>query len=83
MDVVRTGVWQYRQQFRIGMMGYQSACQHKLFVVGFNMEKRIRKNHILRKILEKIDFDFIYNEIKDSYGENGNVYGGQQSRTFS
>ncbi len=55
------------------MMGYQSYFQHKLFVVGFNLEKRIRKNHILRKILEKIDFNFIYKEVKDSYGENGNV----------
>jgi transposase len=55
------------------MMGYQSSFQNKLFVMGFNLEKRIRKNHILRKILEKIDFNFIYKEVKDSYGENGNV----------
>jgi len=55
------------------MMGYQSSFQHKLFVMGFSLEKRIRKDHILRKILEKIDFDFIYKEAKDTYGENGNV----------
>ena len=55
------------------MMGYQSSFQHKLFVMGFSLEKRIRKDHILRKILEKVDFDFIYKEAKDTYGENGNV----------
>lgn len=55
------------------MMGYQPSFQHKLFVMGFNLEKRIRNNHIVRKILEKIDFDFIYKEVKDTYGENGNV----------
>lgn len=55
------------------MMGYQSNYQHKLFVTGFNLDKRIRKGHILRKILEKIDFNFIYGEVKDTYGNNGNV----------
>lgn len=55
------------------MMGRQSDYQHKLFVRGFNLEKRIRKDHILRKILEKIDFDFVYQEVKDTYGVNGNV----------
>ena len=48
------------------MMGYQSNYQHKLFVTGFNLDKRIRKGHILRKILEKIDFNFIYGEVKDA-----------------
>jgi len=56
------------------MMGYQSSFQHKLFIMGFSLEKRIRKDHILRKILEKINFDFIYKEAKDTYGENGNVF---------
>jgi transposase len=55
------------------MMGYQSDYQHKLFITGFNLEKRIPKNHILRKILEKIDFDFIYKEVDNTYGSNGNV----------
>ena len=36
------------------------------------MDKRIRKNHPLRKIRELIDFDFIYNEVKGKYGYNGN-----------
>ena len=55
------------------MMGYQLDYQHKLFLTNFNLEKRIRKDHILRKITEKIDFDFIYKEVEDTYGSNGNV----------
>lgn len=55
------------------MMGRESDYQHKLFVIGFNLEKRVRKDHLLRRILEKIDFDFIYGEVKDTYGANGNV----------
>ncbi len=55
------------------MMGRQYDYQHKFFVTGFNLDKRVRKDHILRKILEKIDFDFIYKEVEDTYGANGNV----------
>ncbi|MFC1532914.1 IS1182 family transposase [Thermodesulfobacteriota bacterium] len=55
------------------MMGHQSDYQHKLFITDFNLEKRIPKNHILRKISEKIDFDFIYKEVDNTYGPNGNV----------
>ncbi len=55
------------------MMGRQPPYRHKFSVTGFNLDKRIRKNHVLRKISEKIDFDFIYEEVKDSYGVNGNV----------
>jgi transposase len=55
------------------MMGYQSDYQQKLFVTGFKLEKRIRKDHILRKILKKVDFNFIYREVEETYGNNGNV----------
>ena len=37
------------------MMGRQPLYQHKLFVIGFNLDKRIRKDYILRKVAEKID----------------------------
>ncbi|MFH1603590.1 MAG: transposase, partial [Pseudomonadota bacterium] len=40
---------------------------------GFSLEKRVRNDHVLREIAEKSDFDFIYAEVKDSYGANGNV----------
>ena len=55
------------------MMGRQPDYQNKFFVTGFNLDKRVRKDHPLRKIQEKIDFDFIYKEVKDAYGYKGNV----------
>ena len=55
------------------MMGVQQPQQSSLFYVGINIEKRVRSNHPLRKVIEHIDFDFAYNEVKDLYGGNGNV----------
>jgi len=55
------------------MMGRQPPYQNKLFIAGFNLEKRIREDHLLRKIAQQIDFNFIYREVKDTYGDNGNV----------
>jgi transposase len=55
------------------MMGRQPPYQHKFFVKAFNLDKRIRPDHVLRKILGRIDFDFIYAEVKEHYGANGNV----------
>jgi len=54
-------------------MGYQSKLQPKLFYYNVNLERRVPQNHILRKINEKIDFTFIYKEVRDAYGINGNV----------
>jgi transposase len=65
--------WQNHSKGVPAMMGRQPLYQHKLFVTGFNLDKRIRKDHILRKIAEKIDFHFIYDEVKETYGTNGNV----------
>jgi len=55
------------------MMGYQSPPQRKAIYIGINLDERVRKNHPLRKIKGLIDFDFIYEEVKDKYGNNGNV----------
>jgi hypothetical protein len=55
------------------MMGHQPPLQPKLFYHHVNLEKRFLQTHILRTITEKIDFGFIYKEVKDTYGENGNV----------
>lgn len=55
------------------MMGRQPIYQSKLFITGFNLDQRIRQDHPLRKIQEKIDFDFIYDEVKETYGYKGNV----------
>jgi transposase len=55
------------------MMGFQNNSQHKMFISGFNLEDRVRSDHILRKVAQKIGFDFIYDQVKESYGTNGNV----------
>jgi len=54
-------------------MGRQSPPQSRLFYTTVSLEKRIRKDHPLRKIVEMVDFDFIYGEVEDRYGINGNV----------
>ena len=53
-------------------MGRQPKVQNKLFYTALNLEQRVRQDHILRKVKRNIDFDFIYNEVKDTYGINGN-----------
>jgi transposase len=55
------------------MMGFQSDTQQKLFYTCLNLEKRIRQDHILRKVDNLIDFDFVYKQVEDKYGSNGNV----------
>lgn len=55
------------------MMGFQPDLQPQLFYHNFNLEERIPQDHILRKIRERIDFDFIYNDVKAFYGDKGNV----------
>jgi transposase len=55
------------------MMGRQSPPQSKLFYTHFNLDKRVRKNHPLRAIARLVDFDFIYQDVEDRYGINGNV----------
>lgn len=53
------------------MMKVQPPPQNNLFHFGFNIDRRIRANHPLRKVNEIIDFDFVYYEVKDFYGYNG------------
>jgi transposase len=55
------------------MMGHQPPLQPKLFYHHVNLEQRLPQTHILRKVHEKIDFTFIYKEVKETYGDNGNV----------
>ena len=57
----------------LAMMGRQGDYQNKFFITGFNLDKRVGNDHPLRKIREKIDFDFIYKEVKETYGIKGNV----------
>ena len=55
------------------MMGHQPPPQPSLFYTGINLETRIRSDHVLRKVARMVDFDFVYQEVKDRYGYNGNV----------
>ncbi len=55
------------------MMGYHKPSGPTLFHLGIDLDKRIRLDHPLRRIKQTIDFDFIYDEVKDTYGSNGNV----------
>ncbi len=54
------------------MMKVQPPPQNNLFHYGINIDKRLRANHPLRRIVELIDFDFVYNEVRAFYGNNGN-----------
>ena len=55
------------------MMGRQPNQQPKLFYDRIHLGQRIRSDHVLRQITQQIDFDFIYQEVQDTYGANGNV----------
>ena len=55
------------------MMGLQEPPQGKLFYENICLEKRIRANHPLRRIDQLIDFDFVYDDVADKYGNNGQV----------
>ena len=55
------------------MMGREASESGKLFYSSINLEQRIRTDHILRKIKKHIDFNFVYKEVKEQYGSNGNV----------
>ena len=55
------------------MMGKQAPQDAKLFYYDISLERRIPKNHLLRKIKDILDFDFVYPLVKDCYGKNGNV----------
>jgi transposase len=57
----------------IAMMGEQTGNQPKIFYSHMNLEKRVPPTHLLRRIQEQIDFKFIYSEVRDTYGSNGNV----------
>ena len=47
------------------MMGFQSDQQPKLFYPSIHLEQRIPEQHVLRRIRSQVDFDFIYDEVRD------------------
>ena len=55
------------------MMGKVRKSQENLFYYGFNLERRVPKDHVLRRVLKKVDFSFVREQVKDRYGSNGNV----------
>ena len=55
------------------MMGRQPKVQKKLFYTTFNLDQRVRKDNILRKIVTHVNFDYIYKQVEDTYGSKGNV----------
>lgn len=55
------------------MMGREQGKQQKFFYYNVSLEQRVPETHILRKISKAIDFEFIYKEVADRYGRNGNV----------
>jgi transposase len=55
------------------MMGSQPDFQPKLFHYNVNLETRMPQDHVLRKMRNRIDFDFVSDEVKDTYGDRGNV----------
>ena len=51
------------------MMGRENPPQASLFYTGINLEERVRS--VLRKVAGLVDFDFVYAEVKESYGYIG------------
>ncbi len=41
------------------MMGRESPPQASLFYTGINLDKRVRSDHVLRKVARMVDFDFV------------------------
>ena len=55
------------------MMGIQDPGGGKFFYTNISIAQRVRRDHPLRKIAARVDFDFIYREVADKYGTRGNV----------
>lgn len=55
------------------MMGREGPPQASLFYTGINLDKSVRSDHVLRKVARLVDFNFVYAEVKERYGYNGNV----------
>jgi transposase len=54
------------------MMGVHHP-HHELFSYNVNLSKRVRGDHPLRRIVERVDFTFIRAEVAASYGSKGHV----------
>ena len=54
------------------MMGEHQE-QKNLFSYGVDLDRRVRRDHPLRRIRQEIDFSWVRAEVAGSYGRNGNV----------
>lgn len=54
------------------MIGKQQQTKPKLFYHGISLDRRIGKDHPLRKIKNTIDFDFVREQVAPLYGKTGN-----------
>src|SRR5450432_1130212 len=54
------------------MMGEQKP-ERALFSYAINLEKRVRRDHPLRRVAEVLDFSFVRAEVAHCYGKKGNV----------
>src|SRR5207249_5061611 len=54
------------------MMGQQKSGP-ELFNYAVNLEKRVRSDHVLRRVEAAIDFGFVREEVAHCNGDNGNV----------
>jgi transposase len=55
------------------VMGKQKTVKESLFSYNVSLDARVRKDHVLRKIQQAVDFGFIYKEVEQFYDERGNV----------
>jgi len=54
------------------MLGPRKQLEPKLFYTGLSLESRIPANHLLRRIDQRIDLDFVRAEVAGLYGTKGN-----------
>ena len=59
------------QHLILHMMGIHQP-QKDLFTYSVDLDKRVRPNHPLREVKERIDFSFVRSEVAGVYGYNGN-----------
>jgi hypothetical protein len=55
------------------MMGVRTPVQDQLFAYGVNLEKRVPREHRLRKIAAVLDLSFARAVVAGSYGTRGHV----------
>jgi len=55
------------------MMGKSQNLEPKLFYHTISLETRLPQEHILRRIKQLVDFNFVRSRVAELYGKNGNL----------